>query len=142
MDRHAEGAADSAHRDRAQVILIGAIALAFIIIGIVVVYNGVLYTETLSSADTGQSASIADKTALEIEQGVGCVLAENGTEDDIEAFGDQYRNATAHSSPAVVMFEDVDVDASTATITLTYDSSDLSYEQQLDITDEDCPEER
>jgi len=36
-------------RDRAQLILIGSIAIAFIIIGLVVVFNTVLYTNNLSS---------------------------------------------------------------------------------------------
>lgn len=52
---------------RGQVILIGAIALAFIILGIVVVFNGVLYSETISSSSTSQATSDADLTEHELE---------------------------------------------------------------------------
>jgi len=52
---------------RGQVILIGAIALAFIILGIVVVFNGVLYSETISSSSTSQATADAELTEHELE---------------------------------------------------------------------------
>lgn len=115
-------------------ILIGAVALAFIVLGVVVVFNGVLYTETLSSANTGQSASNAEATELEVRQGIACLAAEyegqnltdedgnlsdgyldvvneneNQLIEDIEEFDELYRNATAHSQPTAV---DIDIDES------------------------------
>ncbi|ELY44461.1 hypothetical protein C495_11179 [Natronorubrum sulfidifaciens JCM 14089] len=160
-------------------ILIGAIALAFIILGVVVVFNGVVYTETLSSSETGQSATTAEATELEVTQGVACVLdredmASGGvsienidgnelTDDDpeaandhwddtagaeIETFSDQYRNATAHSRPAVVAIDDdpdfildgdnVILDGD-LTVTITYDTNDLRYERTVDVNPEACP---
>lgn len=107
-------------------ILIGAVALAFIVLGVVVVFNGVLYTETLSSADTGQTASGAEATELEVRQGIGCLVAEyegdqttndellndsggvepsfvkSNLENDIENYSTLYQNATAHSQPTAV----------------------------------------
>ncbi len=108
--------------------LIGAVALAFIVLGVVVVFNGVLYTETLSSGETSQSASSAETTELEVRQGVGCLIAEyegdqtgnnqlvdggevqpslveSNLENDIENYSVLYRNATAHSQPTVVHAE-------------------------------------
>lgn len=108
--------------------LIGAVALAFIVLGVVVVFNGVLYTETLSSGETSQSASSAEATELEVRQGIGCLVAEyegnqtgndelltggevnttlvdNSLTDDIENYSSLYQNATAHSQPTAVHVE-------------------------------------
>jgi len=54
--------------DRGQVILIGAVALAFIIVGIVIVFNGVLYAETISSSSTSQGAADAKVSENELER--------------------------------------------------------------------------
>ncbi|MFC6767582.1 hypothetical protein [Natrinema soli] len=129
-------------RSRGQVILIGAITLAFIILGIVVVFNGVLYTETLSSGPSSQSATDATVTELEIEQGVACVL-ERGDKDltgNITAFNTAYRNATAESTATAVNIsvDDADPDLSSTNITITYDSNGLSYEQERMIEADDC----
>ncbi|WP_440765909.1 DUF7261 family protein [Natronorubrum sp. DTA7] len=148
--------------DRGQVILVGAITLAFIILGVVVVFNGVLYTETLSSADTGQSASTAEKTELEITQGVSCLIVEtndevgpgdpdalNSTlEDELQEFNEMYQNAAAESSPTVVNISLAETEISpitdileTVTVMITYDSNDISYEQERTIRASDCPAE-
>ncbi|ELY60755.1 hypothetical protein [Natronolimnohabitans innermongolicus] len=138
--------------DRGQVILIGAIALAFIILGVVVVFNGVLYTETLSSADTGQSGSDAEVTELEIEQGIGCLLErlEDEHEDkegdvnntiikqNISSFAEHYRNATAHSSPKDIHIEYVEEGTENVTVSVSYTSSDLNYDRELTI-EPGCP---
>lgn len=133
-------------RNRGQVILVGAISLAFIILGIVVVFNGVLYTETLSSGPASQTGPEAAVTALEIERGVGCALAEGGNvEENISAFNDAYRNATAGSTPVAVDIETIDTDTSTtpstAEVTVTHDSHEVSYERNRTIEATDCPSE-
>lgn len=137
-------------RTRGQIILIGAIALAFIILGVVVVFNGVLYTETVSSGSSSQSASAADVTATEVNQSVECLLEalnENKTFDDeagdktevaneVRSLSGHYRNTTARATPGIVNIsvEDstADVNISDGTVdyvnvTVTYDSHDLSY---------------
>ncbi|MDF9746365.1 hypothetical protein [Natrinema salsiterrestre] len=145
-------------RDRAQLILIGAITLAFIILGIVVVFNGALYTETLSSGGTTQSASNADVVEYEVEQGVSCMLT--GVEDDLTGsltsapieenvteFSQAYQNTTAKSTPTAVnvsldttnIISASDIDS--VTVIITYDSNSLSYEQEKTIEPEDCPTE-
>ena len=147
----------NARADRAQVILIGAVALAFIILGVVVVFNGVVYTETLSSADTSQSASNAETTELEVRQGIACLIAEDEDGDPVQfsdgdlegkvgKYGELYRNATANSQPAIVNIElkddSIDLDAiigDSVTVTITYDSNDLMYERDVEISAEECP---
>nr|WP_226006146.1 hypothetical protein [Natrinema salinisoli] len=141
-------------RDRAQLILIGAITLAFIILGIVVVFNGALYTETLSSGGTTQSAGNADMVEYEVEQGVGCVLAEldddlagslttDHVKENVSDFDQAYQNTTAKSTPVAVnisvdntFFSPLELD-----VTITYDSNSLSYEQEKTIEPDDCPTE-
>ncbi|WP_207588614.1 DUF7261 family protein [Halomontanus rarus] len=96
-------------RDRAQLILIAAIALAFIILGIVVVFNSVLYTQTMSSSSSIETTSDAQLAELEMARGVRGVAQEvnlNSSTNDIagqsEAFINQYQNATAERRPAIV----------------------------------------
>nr|WP_239642029.1 hypothetical protein [Natrinema versiforme] len=143
--------------NRAQVILIGAVSLAFIILGIVVVFNGVLYTETLSSGGTSQSAGNADVIEQEVNQSVGCLLVQvknqsdtnnndnlkHLAEDNISAFNTAYQNTTAHSTPTAVNLSNVNATADggslqNVTMTVAYDSNSLSYRQKLNITPE-CP---
>jgi hypothetical protein len=144
-------------RERAQLLLIGAITLAFIILGIVVVFNGALYTETLSSGGSTQSAGNADTVEYEVEQGVGCMLTEleddlsggltqNQVEENVSEFSQAYQNTTAKSTPTAV---NVSVDSTDltslvindVTVTITYRSNSLSYEQEKTIAPEDCPTE-
>ncbi|NUB91195.1 hypothetical protein HTZ84_12380 [Haloterrigena sp. SYSU A558-1] len=141
--------------DRGQVILIGAVALAFIVLGVVVVFNGVLYTETLSSGETSQSASSAEATELEVRQGIACLAAESEDKANltqgIQDFDGLYQNATAHAQPAAVT---VDVNESTinytttdsvstleghVTVTVSYDSSEQRYNRTLEVAPEECP---
>ena len=113
----------NARRNRGQVILIGAITLAFILLGIVVVFNGVLYTETLSSSAASQSTADAEV----VEQGLERNLVEiahrgnlNGNWDsgdsfkevitDPSGFADQYQNTTANSRSAIVDLQDVNTE--------------------------------
>ncbi|WP_137289647.1 hypothetical protein [Natronorubrum halophilum] len=147
--RERDRSLESNRRDRGQVILVGAIALAFVILGVVVVFNGVLYTETLSSGSTSQSASTADATELEIERGVGCLLVqleegnatERQVEENVSVFTDRYQRAQAQSSPTAVDISVVDVngdfsdptESHSVTVTITVDSYDLSYEQERTI---------
>ncbi|SEH12240.1 hypothetical protein SAMN04487967_0718 [Natronorubrum sediminis] len=143
---------------RGQVILIGAITLAFIILGIVIVFNGVLFTETISAGDTSQSAATADKIELEVTHGVACAVEHAGedTPADIEAFANQYQNTTAESGSGAVNISPENEDGwnvdsgDNLSVVISYDSTDLSYEQTRkitneevqDITDEQCPEEQ
>ena len=139
--------------------LIGAVALAFIVLGVVVVFNGVLYTETLSSSDTGQTASSAEATELEVRQGIACLAAEYdddsalGSDDktalrnEIQTYAELHRNSTVHSQPAAVNvtpdsgspFDELFAEDGGATVTITYDSTDLSYERTIDVPTNECP---
>ncbi|SFC10648.1 hypothetical protein SAMN05444422_104299 [Halobiforma haloterrestris] len=136
--------------DRGQIILIGAITLAFIILGVVVVFNGVLYTETISSGASSQSATTEDVTGYEVEQHLECLLAthddSSGVENDLEAYTDAYRNVSSQSSAGVtnVSVADDSIDASgPINVTITYDTHEFSYNQtrEIDPGNGNCPEE-
>ncbi|RQG90287.1 hypothetical protein EA462_09930 [Natrarchaeobius halalkaliphilus] len=57
-------------RDRGQVILIGAIVIAFVILGTVVAFNGLVQTEEASSSATSQSVTHATVAESELQQGL------------------------------------------------------------------------
>ena len=109
----------NSRRNRGQVILIGAITLAFILLGIVVVFNGVLYTETISSSATSQSTADAEMIERDLERSLVEIARqgnENGNwskidfEDTITnsgEFADQYQNVTANSRSAFVNVSNV-----------------------------------
>ncbi|MFP8953619.1 hypothetical protein ACLI4Z_11675 [Natrialbaceae archaeon A-arb3/5] len=79
-------------RDRAQVVLIGAIVIAFVILGVVVVFNGFLYTEEVSSSGTSQSTGQAEVTHDELTKSIQKMMAKEYNEDyqvtDDEGFQD------------------------------------------------------
>ncbi|TYL37690.1 hypothetical protein CV102_15240 [Natronococcus pandeyae] len=121
-------------RDRGQIILIGAITLAFIILGIVVVFNGILYTEALSSGSSSQIATDVSTVEYELADGVGGIAHYENVEgngkslddyevnltryiDDPGGFDDQYRNSTANSRPVAtnVSFNETVKDATVVT---------------------------
>ncbi|EMA42940.1 hypothetical protein [Halobiforma nitratireducens] len=119
--------------DRAQLILIGALALAFIILGVVVVFNGVLYTETISSGSSGQAASEATVTEHEINTGIAGLAHRTNTDNelddatqfeaelDVEAFTASYLETTANSQPAATGVEFVRVTESANVVTADAD---------------------
>lgn len=133
-------------RDRAQLLLVGAITLAFVILGIVVVFNGVLYTETISSGDAGRSASTVTGSVHEVERGIACSVdgaASNVTaEENAKAFAAAYENVTAESAPRAVAIDvegvDVSADPNEVTVDITYNSTTVSY-ARTETIEATCP---
>jgi len=147
-DRHRETDGSTNNRDRGQIILIGAIAVAFIILGIVIVFNGVLYTETLSTGSSSQSASDAATTETEITHGIACLIERlddpaNETEKHINnGFSDRYQDAKGESKPEIVNIAPVDPENfgdDNATVEVSYNSNELDYTTILEIEEADCP---
>ena len=131
-------------RDRGQLVLIGAITIAFILLGVVVVFNGVLYTQTLSSSASGQTLSEADRVELEIEDAVCVADAHGNVTRDLDGdFIEEYLNSsTASSSSVTTIDEDIEVDGDSVTVDVTYTSSDLEYDRTIVIdTGEKCANE-
>jgi len=137
--------------DRGQLVLIAAISIAFILLGVVVVFNGVLYTQTVSSSSSDQSLSEPSVIELEVEDAVCAVADEDGTiepsdEDRLEVL---YTEAGSASGSSVVSLdlneqdgeeegeEDIKYNAE-----ITYTKSDLEFEKTITVDpEEDCPDE-
>ncbi|MDG5820346.1 hypothetical protein [Natronococcus sp. A-GB7] len=143
-------------RERGQIVVLGAIALAVVVFGIVVMVGGSeVGSSTAPGADTGEQAVVE----AELEYGIGCLL-ENANErtdeerleaaaaDDLEAFTDRYRDARAHSTGTLVDVELEDVglervggedELENATVRVTADSADRRTKRMLTI-EAGCPE--
>lgn len=92
--------------ERGQLILIGAVAIAFILLGIVVVFNGVQYTETVSNDGAQDDLENVEMIKIETENGIEGLLqrTDNSTElqdvdDEIREWEDVYNTSKAHQSP-------------------------------------------
>jgi len=57
-------------RDRGQLVLVGAVAIAFVLVGLVVLFNGVVFTENVGSEGAVVDAKGSGSTAYTIERGV------------------------------------------------------------------------
>ncbi|WP_255170022.1 DUF7261 family protein [Natrononativus amylolyticus] len=138
-------------RDRGQLILVSAIAIAFIILGVVVVFNGLLYTQTVSSSGTSGETAHASTVELEIKQGIGCFVHEaedlEDTDEEMEeikAFAELYHQSVSDSRSAVVDIpqEEISINNNEDSVDLTYiyESTDVSVEKTIEgISGGDCP---
>ena len=119
--------------DRGQLVLIGAITLAFILLGIVVVFNGVQYTETINTGDAGQSAEDVRLTESELAGIVADIEAEgNGDEALYETVFAYYENSTVEQRPVAIT---VTYDDSNSTLTYEYTSDAVSVEREIEVDD-------
>ncbi|WIV67780.1 hypothetical protein [Natrialbaceae archaeon AArc-T1-2] len=102
-------------RDRGQLILIGGITLAFVILGIVVVFNGVLFTQTMASSSTTETTDV-EVAEYEIRQSVQGTVQRTNLDDgsDLtdaeERLVPPYRNATVGDRPSIVDVTEVEID--------------------------------
>jgi len=72
------------NRDRGQLILVGAIAIALILLGLVLIVNTALFTQIVGSEGTVQSAKEGSVSGHEIGNSIGAVVAQkNLHEDDV-----------------------------------------------------------
>lgn len=108
-------------RDRGQVILIGAIVIAFVLLGVVVVLNGVVYTEEVSSSASSGSVSSAETMHEGMASTIQDVVVREydddylvGDEDAAERNITAYLNATnelhSDTSGSVIVVRDVTVE--------------------------------
>ncbi|WP_394743248.1 hypothetical protein [Natronococcus roseus] len=150
---------ERAPQKRGQMVVLGAIALAVVMFGIVATIGALeagLTTET--GVDAGEQAVVE----AELERGVGCLLesanerteteegeVESAVHDDVEAFADRYRDARVHSSATVVdvELEGVGLDRAdganeleSATVRVTTASADHRAERTRTI-EAGCPED-
>lgn len=108
-----------AHGDRAQLILVGAVAIAFIVLGLAVVFNTVLYTENVASTGAASESRDAQLLNEQVKSGSAGLIARvnaNATWDDqtqvydeldenVTKYSSNVTNVTGVSAPAVVSVE-------------------------------------
>jgi len=124
--------------DRGQLVLIAAVTIAFILLGVVVVFNGVLYTQTLSASQSGQTTAEADRIELEVTDAV-CMIddaLEEAEEDDFNNL-EGTKLATGSSASAEITNVEVNDDVE---VTIRYIGTDLEYNRTITVdTGDDCP---
>ncbi len=152
--------------ERAQLLLVGAVAIALIILGLVVVYNTILFTENQAptqslddSATTGRvQAQLVNDTEKLVnyvnnDTGNNCSISVGTFEDDIErhltnasndgdkslAKGLTYTKAKSGVSYVTVKDADADCDSGTVDVELTVvvRTPELDYETKVQATNVD-----
>ena len=125
--------------ERGQLILIGAISLAFILVTLVILFNGVLYTETISTSDTSDGASHATVVEYELEGALNDYLERQEPTDIVglstDELEERYNKATQNSRSAQVTIEefDPDPDENLVQISYSYQSNELRTEGSIEI---------
>lgn len=142
-------------RDRGQVLLVGAIGIAFVLLALVAVFNGVVYTETASSSAASHGRAPTEATTHGLVDGVEHLVTsawdeETGTFDDglegeIDEYVEQYQRTTAANERVVVSAEATVIENNSAgrhhaddrtpngveyvDLTVRYDSSSVTTER-------------
>lgn len=124
--------------DRAQILLVGAVAIALVLIGLVVVFNTVLFTDVAVSTEPGESASeakrldqqVRNETRVLVQRTNDSVeypsapnpddrygqLLKKEFHDDMNSLADGLRQSMAQTGPT---FVDVTYDNASSTVTNT-----------------------
>lgn len=116
------GVAFDERSDRAQLILVGAVAIAFIVLGLAVVFNTVLYTENVASTGAASAPRDAQLTNAEIEVGVKGLIARTNvegkwqtpteardqTKQNVSSYSDGLLRVSGAATPAVVSVRTID----------------------------------
>ncbi|GAB7017979.1 DUF7261 family protein [Halostagnicola bangensis] len=102
-------------RDRGQLLLVGSVAIAFVLLGLVLTFNGMVYTETASSSAESRDRGAMQATEHGIVDGVQHIVEAAWNEDEFEFEADieravaeyveQYRRMNAAGGTAVVSAE-------------------------------------
>ncbi|WP_247731681.1 DUF7261 family protein [Halovivax limisalsi] len=129
---------DSARTDRGQLVLIGAITIAFILLGVVVVYNGVQYTETVNTGGADRSVEHVRTVEAELEAGIAVLIESAGGKSELDTalgeFESEYPNTTAHRQPAVVTLGNRSIDWPNETVTVDYRYDDGAISTSKTLT--------
>ncbi|WP_124196591.1 hypothetical protein [Natrarchaeobius chitinivorans] len=119
-------------------ILIGGIVIAFVVLGTIVAFNGLVHTEELSSSETGQSMAQVETTASELENGVqgfGYSYVEEhedgfegrlGEEDFADQFYDEDEWESALNEEFLPVFQNMTTERTPHTLRVTDVSGSVS----------------
>lgn len=123
-------------RDRGQLVLIGAISIAFILLGVVVVFNGVQYTETVNNGGAGSDLSEVRTIESELQTGIEALDANGeGIDEDLveEYVEDLYHPSRSHQGPVHVTFKSWDSTSSPETVKVTITTTDTTVTRTIEV---------
>jgi hypothetical protein len=109
-------------RDRAQLVLVGSIAVAFIIIGLVVVFNTVLFTDNLAARGSVEEVEGASELQQQVDQEAPELVrhVENGTETNNVLHDNVDENVSTTYNR---LLAETYADTSTVYVNVTYNAS-------------------
>jgi len=84
--------------ERGQLLLIGAIAVALVVVGGVVLLNGMKYTDTVGTSGTDDAISDSERTVKMIESDLEGLVERVGSETSLRTFEDQLRGDVSRLS--------------------------------------------
>jgi len=124
--------------ERAQLMLIGAVSLALVILGLVVAYNAAISTENVGNRGSVAAAEDADSYALAAERdtellfesllGNGKYVKQSTLNRSIEAYSAQLANSTVGRSSAYI---DLELnETSSATVTKVAQSNNTTFDDK------------
>ncbi|WP_248516140.1 hypothetical protein [Salinarchaeum laminariae] len=99
--------------DRGQLILVGAIAIALVVLGLVLIVNTALFTQVVGSEGTVESAKEGGVTGQEVGNAMGAVIAEENptssmADSEFDELNRALANRTLEGSGAFVSLEYID----------------------------------
>lgn len=135
---------ENVSRDRGQLILITGLVIATILVATVLILNTAIYTENLGTRDTDSDASEVIEFRTTIESGSEEIIErENKREDpssdnatsEIRQYTTQVeRHHLRRGVIAEVVDIEVDDNVESATIEIEYRTSDLQYEDTIEVS--------
>ncbi|MFC3957418.1 DUF7261 family protein [Halovivax cerinus] len=118
--------------DRGQLLLVGAISLAFILLGVVMVFNSVQYTETINSGSATDDVQEIRTVESEIRTGLQVLdnRGEISTDSDVEEYiADYYAQEKTRQRPVHITVESAN--AGTDTVTIRYTTEDITVTHEV-----------
>lgn len=116
--------------ERAQLILVGAVAIAFIVLGLAVVFNTVLYTENVASTGAASAPRDAQLVKQEVEFGVKELIARTNMEGRWEGstLANGRENARDGTSRNVSQYRDgmIRVQGQSGTVLMSFEALDTT----------------
>lgn len=144
---------DRSTADRAQILLVGAVTIALVLIGLVVVFNTVLFTDAAVSTEPGESASEAKRFDQQVRnetrvlaQYVNDSVAYPGSDpgyatdlkdefgDDFGNFSDGITQSMAQTGPTFVSVTYDKSDSTVSNVTPGSSAAPIDWNFQPEIT--------
>lgn len=143
------GAPDRPGGDRAQLLLVGAIALALVLMGLVVVFNTVLFTEATTPTETLESADEAETLNQQVRNDTRQIMRHvanettdtcpdfcSSAEQNITIYSRGLSISKGHTGPVFVNITNIQVDPVLcsqdlcASYTFVYETEQFRYVRQ------------